>query len=185
MNLQQIINEVNKDVDDTLENGDLIGWINRCMDDLAPYAQYQKSTTVSLVTDQKEYDLPSDIQKLLYLVDEYPMNQVQMKDFVSTGFKLWGSKLILQPTPSQTGSLDLYYEAKLPYLSNLSDIPVIPSQFHDLFILYTIAKAQYRQDEEARQMNAMSEYNQRKNDFIRFMTQNDEPSTIEDVYYGG
>jgi hypothetical protein len=185
MNLQEIINEINKDIDDSLPNGDLIGWINRCIDDLSPHAQYQKSSSITLITNQKEYDLPSDYQRLVYLVNEIPLNQVEMKDFASNGFKLWGNKLVIQPTPTQDGSLDLYYEAKIPHLVNLSDEPQIPSQFHDLFIFYTVARRQYQDDEEARQMNAMSEYNQRKNDFIKFMTQNIEPSTIEDVYgYG-
>jgi hypothetical protein len=183
MNLQDIINEVNKDVDDTLDDEDIKGWVNRCMDDLSPYAQYQKSSIVTLVIDQKEYDLPSDYQSLMYLVDEYPLNQVPMKDFVSTGFKLWGNKLILQPTPSQEGSLDLYYEGKLPYLVDVADVPQIPSQFHDLFILYTTAKRQYQDQEESLQMNVWSEYQRRKADFINFMARNTEPSTIEDVYY--
>ncbi|MED4225628.1 hypothetical protein [Neobacillus cucumis] len=60
MNLEQIINEINKDLDDSIDNEELIGWINRCRYDLLPYAQFQKSSVISTVVDQKEYDLPAD-----------------------------------------------------------------------------------------------------------------------------
>jgi hypothetical protein len=42
MNLEQIIEEINKDLDDTFDNGELIGWINRCIDDLTPFAKIKK-----------------------------------------------------------------------------------------------------------------------------------------------
>jgi hypothetical protein len=183
MNLEQLIAEINKDLDDELDNAELTGWINRCMDDLSPHANLQKSAVISLFTDQKEYDLPSDYMRLFQLVDTYPMNQVQMRDFISTGFKLWGNKLIIQPTPLNEGTLDLYYEAKLPYLVNVEDEPAIPSQFHDLFILYTIARRQYQDDEEALQMNVWTDYQRRKSEFIAFMTQQLEPSQVQDVYF--
>lgn len=182
MNLQQLIEEINKDLDDTLEDEDLIGWINRCMDELSPYATFQKNAVISLAIGQKEYDLPNDYLRLKYLVDEYPLDQVRMKDFVSVGFKLWGNKLIFQPTPTTEKDLDLYYEGKLPYLSKPEDEPQIPSQFHDLFILYTVAKARYQDEEESLQMNAWNEYKKRKEDFITFMFQSIEPSAVEDVY---
>jgi hypothetical protein len=183
MNLEQLINEINKDLDDSLENEELLGWINRCMDDLSPIAQYQKSAAISLVVDQKEYDLPSDYIRLVEFINgDVPLSRVTLKDFSSTGYKLWGNKLILQPTPDQEGTCDLYYEAKLPYLVNLEDEPQIPSQFHDLFIHYTVARARYQDEEENLQLGAWSEYKKRKDEFVTFLTQADEQAVIEGVY---
>jgi hypothetical protein len=69
-------------------------------------------------------------------------------------------------------------------LVELTDEPQIPSQFHDLFILYTVAKRQYQDDEEARQMNAWSDYQSRKSDFISF-NRKSQFVPIRDVYgYG-
>ncbi len=182
MNLNEIYEEINKDVDDTLDNEDLKGWINRCMDELSPYAKYQQSTVISLEKDKKEYDLPSDFLEMGQLVDGTKiMYQLPLKNLHSKGFKLWGNKLIIQPTPTESKNLDLYYRAKLPHLENMDDEPQIPSPFHDLFILYTVAKRQYQDDEQELRMAAWSDYQARKQEFISFCRKT-QPETIRDVY---
>ncbi|GIN88705.1 hypothetical protein J6TS2_50910 [Heyndrickxia sporothermodurans] len=169
MNLDQIIEEVNKDIDDSIDNQEITGWINRCVDDLSIHAKYQKSTTIELIPNQKEYDLPHDFIKLVSLVDSVtPLKLIQINDFVSIGYKMWSDKLIIQPTPTNEKVLDLYYKAKLPYLKDSDDEPQIPSQFHDLFILYAVAKARYQDEEESLQLNVWNEYQMRKSDFIKF-----------------
>jgi hypothetical protein len=185
MNLEQIIEEINKDLDDTFDNGELIGWINRCVDDLTPFAKSQKSAVISLVSGQKTYDVPTDFMKMAALIDTVgALYEVPLRDFNSPGYKLFGNQLIIQPTPTENKELDLYYEGTLPHLVELTDEPQIPSQFHDLFILYTVAKRQYQDDEEARQMNAWSDYQSRKSDFISF-NRKSQFVPIRDVYgYG-
>jgi hypothetical protein len=182
MNLEQIIEEINKDLDDTIDNQELTGWINRCIDDLTPHAKYQKNSVISLVQGQKSYDVPTDFMKMIVLIDtDVALDEVPLYDFNGTGYKLFGNQFIIQPTPIGNKELDLYYEATLPHLIDESDEPQIPSQFHDLFILYTIAKRQYQDEEEGLQMNVWNEYQSRKGEFIAFYRKS-VFTPIKDVY---
>lgn len=181
MKLSEILREINKDIDDSLPNGDLIGWVNRALDDLTPHANYQKSTTISLTTDQKEYEVPADLLKVSYLIDENkPMFAVPMGDFSSHGFKRWGNKFIIQPTPKETKTLDLYYQARLPHLINSDDVPAFPEEFHDLLVLFATAHAKYQDEELEMQQEVMQRYLIRKEAFIQSQHSND-PTEIQDV----
>ena len=42
MNLQELILQVNRDVDDIFENGDIQHWLNRALDDITPIARIEK-----------------------------------------------------------------------------------------------------------------------------------------------
>ncbi|WP_447579959.1 phage adaptor protein, partial [Acinetobacter baumannii] len=154
-------------------------------DDLTPFAKYQKSATISLLVDQKEYALPLDLIEIIHLFDEAnqkTFHQIPMTDFTSIGYKRWGSNLIFQPIPKEATELDLYYYARLPRLVNPDDVPAIDEQFHDLLVLYAVAKAKYQDEEESMQNNAMQEYLMRKEQFISF-NQSGETYTVQEVYW--
>lgn len=182
MNLQEIISEINKNVDDELDNSESIGWINRCMEELTPIANNQSITTLDTFADQSQYDLPTDfinVEQVIY--GGTALRQVALSDTRTCGYKIYANKIILQPAPTEDGSLDLYYESNLPYLSDLEDIPQIPVFFHDLFVLYAMTKFMYKDDELTRKADAQSDYNIRKREFIRYMNRSAiEP--IKDVY---
>jgi hypothetical protein len=181
MKLSDIWKEINKDIDDSLPNGDLTGWINRALDDLSPHANVQKSTTISLVADQKEYNVPADLLKVSYFLDENkPLHPIAMNDFHSYGFKRWGDKFIIQPTPKEAKTLDLYYQARLPHVINSDDVPAIPEEFHDLLVLYAVAMAKYQDEELEMQQEVMQRYLIRKEEFIQSQHSNDV-SEIQDV----
>jgi hypothetical protein len=185
MNLSELIREVNKDIDDSLANIDVTGWINRALDDLSPYANYQKASTISLVADQKQYALPSDLIRIVHLLDEDKLveyQQIPVNDLYSTGYKRWGNNIIIQPTPKENRDLTLYYQARLPHLVNADDVPAIPEEYHDLLVLYAVAKAKYQDEEESMQNNAMQEYMMRKDQFIAFMQAGDV-YTVNEVYW--
>lgn len=171
MNLKEIINEINKDIDDELDNADLIGWINRALDDLSPFANYQAFAEISLVADQKAYPLPADLVKLVQVTDESGTLPVQLleqplNDFISCGYKVIGRDLVIQPKPTQAKPLTLYYESRLPHLKDPEDVPVIRPDFHDLLVLYAVARARYQDEEESLQVNAKSEYLSRRSQFV-------------------
>ena len=42
VNLQELILQVNRDVDDIFENGDIQHWLNRALDDITPIARIEK-----------------------------------------------------------------------------------------------------------------------------------------------
>jgi hypothetical protein len=182
MNLQEIIDEVNKNVDDELDNIDVIGWVNRCIDDLTPVARYQKIYPITTQDGVNTYSLPSDLTKIVQLTDNTcTLSPLNMSDLKRNGYKVFANQLILQPTPDDARQLTLYYEGNLPYLENMDDVPVIHQSFHDLFVLYAMLKFMYKDDEAARKADAQSEYIARKRDFVRFMSRSAiEP--IKDVY---
>jgi hypothetical protein len=171
MNLGQIINEINKDLDNTQNNGDLIGWINRCMDNLSPIAK-QEAKTVYEITSLNGYELPGDLLEMtLVLVNGIQFDAVPLNDSWSTGYKKWGNVLSLQNAPSD-GQVEVYYFKRLAHLVNSEDVPEIEPVFHDLFILYTIAQQQFMEDEPERQMDALTRYNNRNGEFNRYLMAN-------------
>lgn len=182
MNLEELLNEINKDLDDTLDNSDLTGWVNRGLDDLTPHANYEKVVVIQVEEGTKSYDLPEDFLDMVEVVDGTKLlSPVSIRDFQSEGYKVWGNKLILQPVPAESKEIELYYHAKLPHLVKDEDVPAIPSHFHDLLVLYAVGKAKYQDEEESMQMNAVSDYQQRKSDFITY-NRKPEIVAIEDVY---
>jgi hypothetical protein len=185
LNLTQLQAEINKDIDDTLSNSDLLGWINRALDDLTPYAKHKQMASIPLLVGEKNYTLPSDLIEIVHVFHE-TINQelplLPMDDRNNFGFKKWGSTFILQPTPQEEGSISLYYHSRLPHLANPNDEPKIPSEYHDLIVLYAVAKAKYQDEEESMQQNAMQEYYSRREQFITFM-QTGEVYMIQDVYW--
>ena len=59
MNLQELILQVNRDVDDIFENGDIQHWLNRALDDITPIARIEKKATLTY-----PYKLPNDVQDI-------------------------------------------------------------------------------------------------------------------------
>jgi hypothetical protein len=164
MNLEQIINEINKDLDDTQNNGDLIGWINRCMDDLSPIAKKEGKKTAE-VSPLNAYELPKDVMEVVSVI-------VNKEEYDRTQYIVWGNVLSLT-TELDSGTIDLYYYRRLVNLTGATDeIPEIEPSFHDLFVLYTIAHQQFMEDEPERELDAMERYRKRKSEYEAFMQRN-------------
>lgn len=183
MNLQEIINEVNKNVDDTLENADVIGWVNRCIDDLIPIANNQTILTMPILANQQSYTLPSDFVEMVQVVRNGNFTRpLALSDTASYGYKLFNNKIMLQPIPDAAGSMDLYYKSILPYLSTMDDVPQIPAFFHDLFIHFVVAKYEFQDQNLELQQIAVNTYESRRRDFINYMNKTNIPAQIIDVY---
>ena len=71
MNLREIINEVLKDIDDSLSDSDIIGWVNRALDDLTPVAKYQKVAVINLGAGNRNVEIPTDLHELVLLPWKY------------------------------------------------------------------------------------------------------------------
>lgn len=180
MNLKDIRAEVNKDIDDQLNNADITGWVNRALDDLSLVARYKKKVDINLVNGVSDYTLPSDVLDIIAVGD---LVGVPFNDFVSRGYKIIGDTLTLQPVPSEDGVITLVYTAPLPHLANDDDVPNIPLNFHHLLVLYAVAKAKYADEEESMQTNMMNEYESRKSDFIRYVNRKEPAPVVKDVFY--
>lgn len=178
MNLEQLYNEINKDLDDSQNSGDLLGWINRCMDDLSPIAKKEAKASYE-ITSLNEYELPSDLMEIVRVV-------VNGEDVDRAEYSVWGNVLSFKEVPG-IGPVELFYYRRLSRLTgDISEIPEIDPAYHDVFILYTIAHQQFMEDEAERQMDAMERYYRRKNEYEAFMRRNNvrfNPKTrIQNVY---
>jgi hypothetical protein len=180
MNLEEIRNQVNTNIDDEVDNDPLTSWINLGLDDLTPYAQYKKSTTINVVTGQTDYTLPADIHDIVVVGQN--LRKLPLNDFTNYGYKVLGNTLALQPEPTEDITMQVIYNAILPHLEDDEDEPVIPSNFHNLLVLYVIAKYEFSNEELGFQGNATQEYERRKQDFIRYVNRQNPPLKIRDVY---
>ncbi|MFY0760193.1 hypothetical protein AB1K32_15085 [Metabacillus dongyingensis] len=170
MNLQQMNSEVLKDIDDTLTSEDIRGWLNRCLDDLTLVAKYQKMVTIPLLSGENSIVLPEDLQEIILFSDEEcEFSEIPLRDKETRGYKKWSNVLSIQPIVEKDRTFTLYYYARLPHLTEVTDVPVIRPDFHDLLVLYAVAKAKYKDELTDMQQNAMQEYYTRKEEFAKEM----------------
>ncbi|MFC5775159.1 hypothetical protein [Ectobacillus antri] len=182
MNLQQIIEQVNTDLDDTLENAVITGWVNRAMDIISAVTRYEKRVTLLFEDGVGDYPLPPDCLKLMHVIgDSGELPLLKLTDRMSAGYKRWGNTIGFQNISGV--SVDVYYQARLPHLVTPDDEPVIPPQFHDLFILYAVARAKYQDEEEGLvlQRDANNEFGRRVEDLRKYYAQQ-ETYHIDAVY---
>lgn len=166
MNLSELIEEVNKDLDDSLDNGDVTGWINRALDDLTPITKKEAKAVIGIAASMA---LPEDLFELsLLLTDEGELYPLTLRDKTSKGYKVWGNELTLQNGPSE-GDIELYYYKCLAHLEEDEDTPEIDPSYHDLLILYAVAHSQYAEEEPERQIDAMNRYLARKREYESFI----------------
>jgi hypothetical protein len=159
-----IIRQVNRDIDDSYANQDIIDWLNRCSDDLTPAAKKEKKTSFT-IDSTNSYTLPIDLHRVAYvMVGDERYEPIQVTDKASKGFTLWEGKLSLQNGPD-SGTIDLYYYKKLNKLNNPEDEPEIDEEFHDLYILYAVGQLQFTEEEYDDRPDAMMRYEQRKREF--------------------
>jgi hypothetical protein len=178
MNLEQIIDEVNKDLDDSLDTEDILGWVNRCMDDLSVIAKKEDKKTAD-ISSINAYELPDDVLEIVRVV-------VNGDDLDRTGYEVWNNVLSLQNGPD-SGLLELYYYRRLAHLTDdTGGIPEIDPAFHDLFVLYTVAHNQFMEEEPEKEMDAMNRYYRRKQEYTDFMRKNsvrfNQTSKIKNAY---
>ncbi|MED1948993.1 hypothetical protein [Brevibacillus centrosporus] len=177
MQLSDIIRQVNRDLDEDYSNGDIIDWINRCIDDLAPIAKKEAKTTFA-IDSNNSYTMPTDFLEFVDVltVKADPDNaanrhytvltQLPQQDYTSTGFKYWAGTLSLQNPPSE-GTIEVFYNAKPAYMAatNLNAVPQIDESFHDLFILYAIGQLQFTEEDYDDRPDTLNRYYARKAEF--------------------
>lgn len=178
MNLQQILNEVNKDIDDSLETGTLIGWINRALDIASPIAKYQQRITLLFEYNKGDYDLPDDLIRLAHVIGtQRTYEEIPLLDNEGTGYKMWGNTIGFQNLNEP--AVEMYYYAYYPHLQNLEDVPALPSIFHDLLVLYAVGRARYQDEEENLQALAMREFVQRLDEFRVFSSDKRKNTSVK------
>ncbi|WP_026676775.1 hypothetical protein [Fictibacillus gelatini] len=181
MNLSQMIDEINKDTDDTFDMSTLLGWINRALDLASDVMRYEKRTTLFLEEGVSDYDLPADLMTLIYVIGSNgPYKELDLLDQNGSGYKRWGNIIGFQNITETV--VDMYYLAYLPHLVNPEDVPALPMPFHDLPVLYAVAKAKYQDEEENLYGAAFSEFNNRLRELGQFVARNQKPDRINPTF---
>lgn len=175
MKLSELLREVNKDIDDSLDNSDITAWFNRCLDDLAPIIK-KEAKTVMDIDSTNAYTIPEDLYELhMVFADDNQYFPIPIQDKDSKGYKIWANEMSFQKGP-ESGEIKLYYHRKLSSLVNADDVPEIPTPFHDLLIHYAVAYSQYADDEHERQRDAFNRYYQRKQELESYILHNSNTS---------
>lgn len=122
----------------------------------------EEDGSIALVTvaGQADYDLPADfaaVQRIALLglgflhegsradIEEYDAGYRSRPEvYVLTGSPL---RLRLGPTPDAAYTFQLDYAVSTPRMTQETDVPALPDEFHDLLVTYATAKA-YRSEED-------------------------------------
>jgi hypothetical protein len=66
MNLNDIMKQVNRDIDDQYIIDDIRDWVNRCLDELTPFAKKESMATTD-ANNTNVYELPSDLFEIAFI----------------------------------------------------------------------------------------------------------------------
>ncbi|MGE5617671.1 MAG: hypothetical protein ACM3US_00260 [Sphingomonadaceae bacterium] len=118
--------------------------LNDAVRDYSRSLPRQRESTVTTVAGQREYDLPADCLAVAGVVTSGPIphEMVECHDANESGYELYGGKLILHPTPTESGlSLNLRYLAPHAELVDDGDISTVPAADQDLLLAFACARA--------------------------------------------
>lgn len=166
------------------ENDDLRRWIYEGARDVARRAEIlQDTATIAVSAGTNEYSVPTDTVRIYRVVwvptggQQYPLEHQEFNSMDSAGwtwtnaegypavFTLWGYppnlKIVLYPTPSVTGSLNLWYYRFPAALdddgSDDQETVDVPNGWEDLVTIYAEAIA-LRKDSDQRWMESKQMY---------------------------
>lgn len=173
-------------------DGDIDKWVNEGLRRLQTVANLEASNTIPLVTDDKDYALPSDLYKPFFVYrqdvstqDPEELPPLPTWDRTSRGYRIWNSQLIYQPTPTASDNgktLYLDYYKKVGNTvngGNLSDpahIPNIPAEFHDLPFIWACLRAKQQDNSFGEGRNFQAEWDFRYGQFVAARSRTNNPA---------
>lgn len=175
------------------ENDDLRRWVYEGARDVARRAEVlQDTATVAVTSGTNEYTVPTDLVRLYRVVwvpsggdQQYPLEYLDFNSMDSAGwtwtsaegypvvFTLWGYppnlKVVLYPTPTENGSLNLWYYRFPTALDDdgSDDLETVdvPAGWEDIVVLYAEAIA-LRKDGDQRWAEAKQMYEAQLNEMV-------------------
>lgn len=167
-------------------------WLNEGLRDVARRAEViQDTATVNVVSGTQQYALSSGnlanmtrVYRVEWVPNANSIYPLEYRDFSNMDsvwwtqqkttqgypywYTMWGFppsvKLILYPTPSQNGTLNVYYYRTMADVTGTATVE-IPNGWHDLAVLYAEYVA-LRKDSDARWMEAKQLYEDRLGELI-------------------
>lgn len=175
---------------------------------------FTKAATASTVTDQQEYDLPTDFEKAIKCeiqIDGIWKNVKPLQNFngvpvisqtdSSQGFDwgqpyyyIIGDNIGFMPIPDETTSnnIKLWYQYTPEELEEDSDAPVIPAKYHHIIKYGAYANYLDQDDEHVAAENMRRRFERRVEQMVENLYQNqaNEPRSVEithgtDLYFDG
>ena len=130
--------------DDGITLDEALRWFNACSDEIAPKARIRQRSRSYLLDDHDtdRVALPDDfvqMYELRYAQDEgqefRTIRDLDLMPHAHNGYRRWGQLLLFNP-PLPGGVLELDYFRTLNRLTQGTDVPEIPPQFHTLYVYY-------------------------------------------------
>jgi hypothetical protein len=176
MKVNDIVRQVNRDIDDQYDFGDVIDWVNRALDDLTPIAKRQAMTELD-----DTLTFPADFHELAFVYqNNQELQKLQMTDNTNSGYKVWGNTLILQNV--DTSPVTLYYYRKLSHVTNGDDIPELEPEFHDLLIYFCLGNMQFYDEDYQDRPDSFLRYENRKKQYSDFINGREKLDYIISTY---
>lgn len=171
MTVAEIIALAQQQAEEVYDDPTWISYINACLDDLTPVAKVLKSRdglTVNLTNGSGVIDILADTElkkahEILYVYAGGNMlRRLPVTDNVSQGYKVYADKIILQGLNGTSTTCRIDYYQKLQHVSSLADdletVSGLPSQYHNLIVLYCCAKSQQKEEELNDKVDFYNEY---------------------------
>lgn len=105
------------------------------------------------------------------------LRRLPVENYSTEGWKLDSGNIILQNLgTAQTGdAIDVDYYKKIAHVVSGADIPDIPTEYHNLIVLYACAKSQQKEEELNDKTDLFNEYMMKKNEYALNRMWNMEP----------
>jgi hypothetical protein len=145
-------------VDDTVSPTVAVTLFNQCNEDLSPIAGYAQTVETDYDYTSPMVTLPTDLVQLIELEIKPESATEYTRIYAERGkvhYLYFGDSIEI-PDQTENATLRLKYFAQLPAIASLSESPVIPARFHDLYALFAAAK--YYQHEQQLDMGAKTDY---------------------------
>lgn len=183
MNLGDIKRRVKRQFGDEagaqITDADITDWANDAQIDITRKTEcLQEHVETDSVAADASYDVPTDFLRLrLVEYNGKKLDRVELEErnqlnkyatnSSPTGepqiYYVWGRKIWLYPAPesSGTGVLDIFYVKHPAEMSGDSDIPEIPTQYHEDIVRYCLARAKELDEEDEKAESTMQDYEYR------------------------
>jgi hypothetical protein len=119
----------------------ILDMFNDAQSQLTDDAKIEASSTVTLVVDQENYDLPEDFKAPISLIDGtianpdtiYPLVNINENQF---GYSIYNNEILLKPAPSESKTINFYYYKIPTELVDDTDEPEFDPLYHYLLASY-------------------------------------------------
>lgn len=176
MNVEELINQAQIRTEEIYSEPEWVGFINAALDNLTPVARMLKRIVIpdqnpvdgAIQIELADYSELVDAQEILYayykstdplLETETKLKLLAVTDSYSKGWRLTSTHLIVQGIEdSEEGDILVDVYKKLSHVSDKTDVPELPEQYHQLIVMYMCSLSQQKEEELEDKRDFYGEY---------------------------